>query len=111
MERVEALSLVDWLEEELRHQPPGLDPMALKEIIALCKKLRAAPGSPEPIAEQTTAVEAWSRVLLSPREHWRYDRPGHPGHEEVRRRALLATRMLRDLIQHARTEAAPSAPA
>ncbi len=107
MDRVEALSLVDWLEEELQHQPPGLDPMALREIVALCQRLRRAPGSPDAIAQQTEAIEAWSRVLLSPREHWRYDRPGRPGHEEVRRRALTATRALRALVQHGQVEVAP----
>jgi len=99
MDRVEALSILEWLDEELQDRPPGVDPMRLRQIAALCARLRQAPGPPDAIAEQTAAVEAWARMLLSARDHWRYDRPGRPGYEEVRRRALAATRALRDLVQ------------
>jgi hypothetical protein len=100
MNRVEAFSLLEWLEEELQILPPGVDPMRLREIQALCARLVDAPGPPEAIHEQAATVARWSRVLLSAREHWRYDRPGHPGYEEARSRALEAVSALRFLIHH-----------
>ncbi len=99
MDRVEAFSILEWLEEELKEHPPGVDPMAMREIAALCGRLRQAPGPPAAIDREAASVEAWSRLLLSARDHWRYDRPGKPGYEEVRQRALAAVRNLRDLVR------------
>src|SRR5512142_3375362 len=99
MDRVEALSLVDWLEEELTDRPAGIDPVGLRTVTALCARLRDAPGTREVIVQHAEAVEAWTRVLLSAREHWRYDQPGRAGAEVVRQRALAETRELRRVVQ------------